>query len=159
MEKKKHILDYLNNHGIDFEVFDHPPLFTVDQAKDRDDKIPWTHTKNIFIRDKKKNYYLITLCAHKKLDTKIFKLQAGITDFSFATPEQLLEQLNLTPGSVWIFWLLYNPNIKLFIDQDIWSSEQIGRHPNENTATLVTSHDWFKKYLDSLRIDYKVVIL
>lgn len=153
------VTNFLQEHDVSFQVFKHPPLFTVEQAKDREDKIPWVHTKNIFIRDKKKNFFLITLLASKKLETKIFKLQAGITDFSFATSEQLMEQLQLTPWSVGIFWLINNPNIKLFIDQDIWKSEQAGRHPNDNTATVVIHKQWLVDYLQALNINYKIVIL
>ena len=155
----KNVLQYLSDHNILFSKHDHPALFTVEQAKDREDKIPGVHTKNIFIRDKKKNFYLITLLAHKKLETKIFKLQAWISDFSFATPEQLQEQLQLTPWSVWIFWLINNPKIKLYIDQEIWSAESAWRHPNDNTATIVINKKWLQDYLQSLSVSYKVIIL
>lgn len=159
MENKKQVIDYLQLHNIPFQITDHPPLFTVEQAKEREDIIPWTHTKNIFIRDKKKNYYMITLEAHKKLDTKIFKLQAGISDFSFASPEQLFEQLQITPWSVWIFWLLHNPKIQLFIDQDIRKSESAGRHPNDNTATIVLWKKSLESYLKRIKVEYKIIIL
>lgn len=159
MEKKKQVLDYLQLHNIPFQIIDHPPLFTVEEAKDRESMIPGTHTKNIFIRDKKKNFSMITLVADKMLDTKMFKLQAGISDFSFATPEQLFEQLQITPWSVWIFWLLNNPKIQLFIDQDIRKSESAGRHPNDNTATVVLWKKWFEDYLKSSNIVYKIIIL
>lgn len=150
---------FLLQHEIAYQIFEHPALFTVDQAKEWEDKIPWTHTKNIFIRDKKNKYYLITLLAEKKLDAKMFKLQSNIKDFSFATPEQLREQLQLTPGSVGIFGLIHNPEVKLYIDQDIWQSEHIGWHPNDNTATLVITKKWLSDYLTSLSIDYQIVIL
>lgn len=100
MTNRDKVIAHLDSQHIDFKIIDHPAFFTVEEAVEWEDKIPGIHTKNIFIRDKKKNYYLITLEAHKKLDTKIFKIQAGISDFSFASPEQLLEQIQLTPGSV-----------------------------------------------------------
>ena len=159
MAPKEQVHKYLSDYHISFQEFTHPALFTVEQAKEWEDTIPWTHTKNIFIRDKKGNYYLITLLAEKKLDAKIFKLQSNIKDFSFATPEQLREQLKLTPGSVGIFGLINNPSIKLYIDQDIWQSEHIGWHPNDNTATLVITKKWLSDYLTSLSIDYQIVIL
>lgn len=159
MEKKKQVTDYLQHHNISFQIIDHPPLFTVEEAKSREHKIPGTHTKNIFIRDKKKNFSMITLAAHKMLDTKMFKLQASISDFSFANPEQLYEQLQVTPWSVWIFWLLHNPNIQLYIDQDIRKSQSAGWHPNDNTATVVISKKWLEDYLKHTNIPYKVIIL
>lgn len=159
MSSKNLVLDYLQLHNIPFQIINHPPLFTVEEAKDRENIIPGVHTKNIFIRDKKKNFSMITLVADKMLDTKMFKLQAGISDFSFATPEQLFEQLQITPWSVWIFWLLNNPKIQLFIDQDIRKSESAGRHPNDNTATVVLWKNSFEDYLKSSNIIYKIIIL
>lgn len=153
------ILTFLNKHKIPYEEYQHPALFTVEQAKAYENDIPWTHTKNIFIKEKKWPYHLITLVANKKLDTKVFKLQSGIKDFSFASPEDLMEQLKLTPGSVGIFWLINNPAIQLWIDQDVWSAESAGRHPNINTSTVILTKKWLQEYLNILAINYKIGIL
>lgn len=97
MSPKEIVFKHLSDYNISFTEHSHPPLFTVEQATEREDKIPGVHTKNIFIRDKKKNFTMITLLASKKLDTKVFKLQSNIKDFSFATPEELYEQIQITP--------------------------------------------------------------
>ena len=153
------VLDLLNQHKISFEEYKHPALFTVAEAQAYEREIPGTHTKNIFVKQKRWPFHLITLLSNKQLDAKVFKLQSGIKDFSFASPEELKEQLGVEPGSVGLFWLINNPNIKLWIDQDIRASEKSGRHPNINTSTLVLTKKWLQDYLKVLAINYKVGIL
>ncbi len=156
---KSIVLAYLSDHSIWFEEYTHPPLFTVEQASEWEDKIPGAHSKNIFIKTKKWDYNLISLAAHKKLDTKMFKLQSGVKDFSFASPEQLLEQLQLTPWSVWLFGLLNNPSIQYYIDQDLRTAPKVWRHPNDNTSTIVLDHAWLERFIEILGIKKNVIIL
>ncbi len=151
--------NFLNQHHIPFQKITHPALFTVEDAKQWEDTIPGSHTKNIFIKIKKWPYAMITIKAEKKLDTKIFKLQTGVKDFSFASPEDLMNQLWVSPWSVGIFWLINNPHIPLYIDQDIRSSEMAWRHPNDNTSTVVLTKKWLSDYLDIVKTTYKVIIL
>lgn len=47
------VQQFLTHHHITFQEFSHPPLFTVEQAKEREEKIPGMHTKNIFVKIKK----------------------------------------------------------------------------------------------------------
>ena len=55
---KKHnmdqkILQILKNHNIEYQIFEHDAVFTVEQAKKIEDSIPGIHTKNLFLKDKK----------------------------------------------------------------------------------------------------------
>lgn len=153
------VLEWLNSHNINYKNYTHEALFTVEQSKLVEDQIPWIHSKNLFIRNKKWQFAMITLVADKKLDSKLFRQQTDFGDFSFASSEQLWEQIKIKPWSVGIFGLLNNPDIILYIDEDIWASELIWRHPNDNTATTVINHDWFLSYLELLNIKYNIVKL
>jgi Ala-tRNA(Pro) deacylase len=57
---------------------------------------------------------------------------------SFATPEQMLAALGLTPGSVSVLGLLNDGErrVHLLIDRDLLGQEYVGVHPNINTSTL-----------------------
>ena len=44
----------LEDLKIEFEVFEHPPFFTVGEAKKYRKNMDGFHTKNLFLRDKKK---------------------------------------------------------------------------------------------------------
>lgn len=158
------VQNFLSDHGIPFDEVIHPALFTVEEAKEILDTLPGCHTKNIFIKVKKWPYALITLKAEKKLDTQLFKLQTGINNFSFASYEEVQEQLGVLPWSIGIFWLIgdidkHKKNIMLYIDQDIRSSEKAGRHPNINTSTIILTKWWLSDYLHSIKSNYKIIFL
>lgn len=163
------VQDFLTYHKIAFHEITHPALFTVEQAKELWDTIPGCHTKNIFIRIKKWPYALIVLKADKKLDTQLFKLQTGISNFSFASSEEVQDQLGVLPWSIWIFWLINNDidkdkrvnkwDITLYIDQDVRSSEKAWWHPNINTSTIILTKSWLSDYLYIIKNDYKVIFL
>lgn len=115
---------------------------------------PWWQTeddaKNIFVRDaKKQNYYLITIRHDKRVDLKEFQHRHGTTRLSFASPEDLMARLHLTPGSVTPLGLLNDPDrsVQFYLDRD-FEGGRIGVHPNDNTATVWLST---RDLLDLLR--------
>lgn len=153
------ILQFFTENNIDFINHTHEAYFTVEQSKQDNSeyKNTYTHTKNLFIHSKKWEFAMVTMIADKKLDSKTFRKDTWFGDFSFANSDNLWTQIQITPGSVWIFGLINNPNIKLYIDQDIRNSNAIWRHPNDNTATTVINHDWLQKYLQLLNINYQII--
>lgn len=156
---KENTLRWLDDHDISYQVYHHQPIFTVEQSKDIDDSIPWSHTKNLFIKTKKWDYHMISILSDKRLDSKIFKSSTGIKDFSFATADQLYDQIGIYPWSVGIFGLINNPSIKLYIDNQIRESTHAWRHPNDNSATVVLSHDMLVKYLHTIGVSYDIISL
>jgi Ala-tRNA(Pro) deacylase len=153
------IFPVLQNLEINYQKIDHPPVFTTSEA----DKYPLEegvcHSKNLFLRNKKKtNYYLVVMEAEKQFDIKKFASQIGETRLSFASADDLMKYLQVTPGSVSPFTLINNiqKNVNVVIDQDLMSYQKVGFHPNINTATVIISSDDFKKYLSYTKnkVDY-----
>ena len=56
-EPELNLLKELNDFGAEFLIYEHPPLRTVEESKTLRGKINGGHTKNLFLRDKKKNNY------------------------------------------------------------------------------------------------------
>lgn len=98
------------------------------------------NAKNLFVRDdKKREYFLITVKGNKRVDLKEFRKSHGTRPLSFASAEDLMNFLKLTPGSVTPLGLLNGAghNVKFFLDKDFLEPPGlIGIHPNENTATV-----------------------
>ena len=96
--------------------------------------------KNLFVRDdKKRNYYLITVKGDKRVDLKEFRKNNNTRALSFASENDLMDIMNLIPGSVTPLGMLNDKEmkVKLFLDKEfIESSGKIGVHPNDNTATV-----------------------
>jgi len=137
---KEEVYKYLRDNNIEFEITEHPAVFHMGENPDLVLPYPGSDAKNLFIRDKKKqNYYLVTVKGPKRVDLKLFRQEHGTTPLSFASPEDLLEKMDLIPGSVSPFGLLNKDtgSIKFFLDRDFFNDPGlVGIHPNENTATV-----------------------
>jgi Ala-tRNA(Pro) deacylase len=159
MDKK--LKAYLDNLSIRYTEYAHPPVFTVEEAeKLKIDMKGVFHTKNLFLKDEAGNFFLVCMNAFKRLDLKFLrdKLNAK-KKLSFASSDQLKSRLNLTPGSVSIFGMIYAKNVKLVIDKEVWQAEKVGFHPNVNTSTLILDHENLEKFYNSLTAEKEIIEL
>lgn len=135
---KAEIYNYLNEHGISYECTEHPAVYNMEELDALELPYPEWDAKNLFVRDdKKKNFYLITVRGEKRVDLKEFRKAHGLRNLSFASAEDLLAILQLTPGSVSPFGLLNDSEKRVFFYLDSqFVGHKIGVHPNDNTATV-----------------------
>ncbi len=137
---KQETYEYLRAHGIPFTVTEHRAVFSMDACDDIQLPYPDDDAKNLFVRDdKKQTYYLITVKGKKRVDLKEFRRKHSTRPLSFASPEDLMAFLKLTPGSVTPLGLLNDERrrVRLFLDEAfVQPTGRIGVHPNDNTATV-----------------------
>ena len=136
---KQEVYQFLKDNNIRYEVTEHPAVYNMEEMDNLHLPYPYS-AKNLFVRDDKKaNYYLITVKEEKRVNLKEFRKQNGTRNLSFASENDLIDILRLTPGSVTPFGLLNDKEqkVKFYIDEDLLSGDgMIGIHPNENTATV-----------------------
>jgi hypothetical protein len=53
------LLAQLAAHGIEAVTREHPPVHTVEESRQWRGDIPGIHTKNLFLRDSKKTFFLV----------------------------------------------------------------------------------------------------
>lgn len=137
---KEQIYRYLKQKNIWYEITKHKAVYNMKDLQNVDLPYPEGDAKNLFVRDdKKRNYYLITVKGTKKVDLKEFRHQNNTRPLSFVNEKELLELLNLKPGSVTPLGLLNDKEhkVEFFIDNELLEEPGIiGVHPNENTATV-----------------------
>ena len=137
---KQETYDFLDAKNIEYEITEHKAVFSMDEICDVVLPHSECDAKNLFVRDdKKREYFLITVKGNKRVDLKEFRKSHGIRQLSFASAEDLMRFLNLTPGSVTPLGLLNDAEhkVKFFLDKDFLEPPgMIGIHPNENTATV-----------------------
>ncbi len=146
------VYDRLTQLGIPYERHDHPPVPTVEAAEQYWAGIDATHCKNLFLRNQKGNrHYLVVLLASKKADLRAVADQIGDGKLSFASPERLMKQLGLEPGSVSPFGLINDVDhaVRVVLDRDLKLAERVSFHPNLNTRTLVISGADFQRFLSA----------
>jgi Ala-tRNA(Pro) deacylase len=102
---------------------------------------------------------LVCLRGTKRLNLKQLKEHTKTNDLHFASAEELFSELKVLPGSVSLFAMIYAKNTKLILDKELWESDLVGFHPNENTSTLVISHEMLVKFCSLLKIKPEIIDL
>ena len=140
---KEETYAFLKENNIKFEAVEHKAVFNMDELGTIELPHPEWEAKNLFVRDdKKRNYYLITVKGDKRVDLKDFRQKHELRHLSFASADDLLEIMELTPGSVTPLGLLNDSEckVKFYLDAK-FEGGMIGVHPNDNTATVYMKAD------------------
>lgn len=118
---KQEIYDYLKQKNIWHEITEHNSVYNMAELSSIEIPYPEYDAKNLFIRDDKKmNYYLITVKGDKRVDLKEFRKINNTRPLSFASPDDLMNIMELIPGAVTPLGLLNDVECKvtLFLDND-----------------------------------------
>jgi Ala-tRNA(Pro) deacylase len=146
---------YLEKYDINYKLHTHRAVFTVEESKKIDKHMLGVfHTKNLFLKDEGNKFFLVSMSADNRLDLKKLKEKLNAKKkLSFASPNQLKDHLNLSPGSVSIFGMINAKHVKLILDKGVWNAKKVSFHPNINTATLELSHEDLEKFYNSIKTE------
>ena len=142
----------LNAIGIKYSTVKHPPLFTVEQSRALRGQIPGGHTKNLFLRDKKYEIYLVVTLEDAEIDLKGLHRRLGATGrFSFGSADLMREVLGVEPGSVTPFGAINDTEgrVTVVLDAAMMEHETLNFHPLVNTMTTSIGRDDLVKFLES----------
>ncbi len=131
-------LAYLDRLGIQSKTIDHEAVFTVAESKALKADIPGGHSKNLFLKDKKDNIFLVVAEHDAALDLKTIHEKIGANGrVTFGKPDLMMELLGVIPGSVTPFGLVNDTEarIKVVLDKPMMDHAILNFHPLENTAT------------------------
>ena len=134
--------DFLEELGIPFERVDHEHADTIEACLDVEKVLGCGICKNLLLTNRQMtDLYLLLMPGNKPFRTKYLSKQLGCARLSFATPEQMLKHLGVTPGSVSVLGLIHDTDgaVRLLIDRDLLSDEYLGCHPCMNTSSLKLS--------------------
>ena len=135
---KDDLIRILNDNGFEYFVEEHAPLFTVEDSKSLRGQMEGKKKKNLFLKDAKANFFLISIEESASIDLKKTMQQIQSKKLSFAKPEYLQDILGIEPGSVSPFALLNDikKQVKFYLDRSFLDSETVNFHPLINTATV-----------------------
>ena len=143
---------YLDTLGIGYTNVKHAPLFTVEQSRALRGQIPGGHTKNLFLRDKKNNVFLVTAEEDAEINLKGLHRQLGASGrFSFGSAELMMELLGVLPGSVTPFGVINDREgrVTVVLDAALMEHGVINAHPLVNTMTTGLKRDDLVKFLEA----------
>jgi Ala-tRNA(Pro) deacylase len=162
MTGREAVVDYLDQHQIPYEIHEHPPVPTVEDALPYWKDIDAAHCKNLFFRNHKGNRHFLVILDHRRqLNIKELEQRLKQGKISFASPKRMERYLGLSPGSVSAFGIINDRenHVHLFIDSTLQSAKRISFHPNENNATFVISFASFKRFLETSGNSYEFISL
>lgn len=153
---------FLDSLGLQTTTVDHPPVYTVEEAKEHWAEIPGVHCKNLFLRDGKKLMFLV-VCPHDRaIDLKALAPLIGAKRLSFGSADRLMETLGVEPGSVTPFALLNDreaQKVTVILDAEMMASDRLNYHPLENTATTTISNDGLRAFITACGHEFNEVDL
>lgn len=157
----KQIMDELHRLGISYDMVDHPAAETTEEADRYIAGHEGVRTKTMFLKDKKKHFYLLIMDDKKRLDFREFQDLTGAKRVSMAHPSDIKEQLGLVPGIISPFGLLNNEghNIRVLFDKEMLAEPILTFHPNENTHTIFLKTADVERFVKEEGYDYEVIDL
>lgn len=153
-EREIRVYDYLDSLGIEYYRIDHDPVFSDNECEAVEKVLDNVICKNIFLCNRQRTaYYMLVMPAHKKFNTSQVSHALNSSRLSFASAEDMLELLDVTPGSVSIMALMNDREnkVQLAIDTELLEHKDFGCHPCKNTSSLrLARTDVFDKFLKSV---------
>ena len=136
---KEEVKVFLKEKGIPIHWVEHKAVYTIEEMEELGLEKMEETAKNLFLRDQKgKCHFLVVIRADKQVNLKELGEKLGGVRLSFASEERLEKYLGLKKGAVTPLGILNDTAcaVKVFLDKDFLGKEEIGVHPNDNTASV-----------------------
>jgi Ala-tRNA(Pro) deacylase len=127
----------LDQLGIAHRTVEHPPVFTVEEAKALRGNLPGHHIKNLFLRNKKEEMWLVVALEDRAIDLRRLGEVLGAGRLSFGSADRLKRHLGVEPGSVTPLSLINDEAraVRLVLDCGVADGGPVNAHPLVNTMT------------------------
>lgn len=137
MLSPQQLFTHLDQLGIAHRTVEHPSVFTVEEAKALRGNLPGHHIKNLFLRNKKQEMWLVVALEDRAIDLKRLGEALGAGRFSFGSAERLERHLGVAPGAVTPLALINDAarSVRLALDRGLADGGPINAHPLVNTMT------------------------
>src|SRR5829696_9552040 len=146
------LLDRLAALGIRADTVEHDPVFTVAESRPVKARIPGAHSKNLFVKDKKGRFFLITAKDETPIDLKRAHEAIGASGrLSFGSADQLRDVLGVEPGSVTPFAVVNDRDgrVTLIFDANLVHHERVNFHPLVNSMTTAVAREDLLRFLQA----------
>lgn len=145
------LLAYLEERGIESSTVEHPPVFTVEEARRLRGDLPGAHSKSLFLRNKKGRMWLVVTLEDRPIDLKELGVRLESGRLSFGSPERLMRYLGVIPGAVTPFAVINDQEgvVTVALDRQMLEVEPLNFHPLDNTKTTAISTASLIRFLNA----------
>ena len=147
------LLDRLGRLGIETHTVEHPPVFTVEEAKALRGEIEGCHTKNLFLRNKKGAMWLLVCPENRVIDLKRLGERLGSGRLSFGSADRLMKYLGVIPGAVSPFAIINDTEeeVRVVLDRELLECDCLNFHPLDNSKTTSLGVQDLLQFLEAER--------
>ena len=150
-EREARTYAFLDGLGVSYARVDHDSAETMEICREIEGTLGAPICKNLFLCNRQGTvFYLLMMPGDKPFKTKELSAQINASRLFFASPEKMLELLDIRPGSVSVLGLMNDRErgVHLLVDEDVLKQEYVGCHPCVNTSTLrIRTADLLEKIL------------
>ena len=160
---RQELMEYLDNLGIASETIEHPAVFTVEAMMPHVGHLNGAHSKNLFLKDKKKKrLWLVTALVSREVSLNDLAKKVGASGgFRFADEAIMLEKLGVGQGCVTPLSLFNDTQneVTFLLDASFVEDnhENVFFHPMTNTATTGLKPEDFMKFVKATGHDPVIV--
>lgn len=153
------LLAQLDDWGLEYVLHEHVPLRTVEEAKSVEAQmaVPGEKAlrlKNLYLRDRKKRNYLVSLEQDRGIDLKALGKALGVGNLSFGSADRLLENLGIRPGAVSPLAMVNGAEKGVIFHMDAAAQEAdvIYMHPLVNDRTIAMPRAGLLAFFDRIGV-------
>ena len=156
----QNLLNTLIELHIDYKLVDHPAADSTEEADKYIEGYNGVRTKTLFLKDKYKNFYLVTMDDAKRFDFKKFQTLVNTKRVSMANEDDV-KLLGSYIGIISPLSLINNTieNIKIYFDKEMLDKNILTFHPNINTHTIFLKTEDVFSFIEKQGYIYSVVTL
>ncbi|HVZ00441.1 MAG TPA: prolyl-tRNA synthetase associated domain-containing protein [Dongiaceae bacterium] len=150
------LLARLKELGIESHTVDHKPVFTVEESRELRGQLPGGHVKNLFLRNKREEMWLVTVEESKRVDLKslgerLTGATGGAAKLSFGSPDRLMTYLGVIPGAVTPFAVINDKGkaVRMVLDRDLLAFDTVHAHPLVNFKATALSPKDLLRFLEA----------
>lgn len=154
------LLAQLDDWGLFYRLFSHVPLRTVQEAKQVEAEmqqpgVSSLKIKNLYLRDRKKRNYLISVEQDREIDLKALGQEIGVGGLSFGSADRLMQNLGIRPGAVSPLAMItgVDRGVTFYMDAAAQEVDVINMHPLVNDRTVVMAREDFLTFLAHIGCD------
>ncbi len=131
-EETDKILNIFKENNIKYQLYEHEPVYTSQQAATIRGVELKTGCKSMVLKTKSGKFILANIAADRRIDLKKLEKLVG-SKLSFATKEEVLQVTSCDPGSVPPFGKLFG--LPTFLDESVLENDYV----NFNIGMLTKS--------------------
>jgi len=145
------IYEFLDKHDIGYQRYDHPAVFTCEEADRLVPPMPGAKTKNLFLYNKNENRHLLVMVeCSVVVDLKTLAQVMKLKKLALASERRLGRLMGLRAGAVTLLGLINDSAgaVEVVIDRELWQSDRFRCHLLVNTSSLAISKEDLWRFIE-----------